>query len=138
MTLEILIPTQVSLTRSLRFFQLYEIFSSLHGVCWFEDTMKPLRTQFTWHDTAKKTWEFLLILINDINLQLYVFILRHLFLLQENCTSMALKCYMLEFQMVLDEEEVNDAKATCIFAYNKIPRPDTVSPVYKIILGQYI
>ncbi|XP_018546446.1 uncharacterized protein LOC108893105 isoform X2 [Lates calcarifer] len=44
----------------------------------------------------------------------------------ENCTSMALKCYMLEFQMVLDEEEVNDAKATCIFAYNKIPRPDTV------------
>ncbi|GLD52135.1 zinc finger protein 330 [Lates japonicus] len=44
----------------------------------------------------------------------------------ENCTTMALKCYMLEFQMVLDEEEVHDAKATCIFAYNKRRHPDTV------------
>ncbi|XP_040893203.1 interleukin-15 isoform X5 [Toxotes jaculatrix] len=46
--------------------------------------------------------------------------------IKENCENVSLKCYMLELIMVLNEEEVNDTIANCIFNFNDILRPNTV------------
>ncbi|XP_060948503.1 interleukin-15-like isoform X2 [Limanda limanda] len=39
--------------------------------------------------------------------------------IEENCENVSLKCYMLELEMVLDEEEVYDGNASCILAFKE-------------------
>ncbi|XP_044041299.1 interleukin-15-like [Siniperca chuatsi] len=38
---------------------------------------------------------------------------------KENCKIMSLRCYMLELIMVINEEEIVDHKANCIFDFNE-------------------
>ncbi|KAG7485125.1 interleukin-15-like isoform X1 [Solea senegalensis] len=38
--------------------------------------------------------------------------------MNDNCKDMKLKCYMWELIMVLNEEEITDTTANCIFEYN--------------------
>lgn len=49
---------------------------------------------------------------------------------------MSLRCYMLELIMVIDEEEIMNNNAGCINDFSDtLPKANSVSPVYKILLG---
>ncbi|XP_029288363.1 interleukin-15 isoform X2 [Cottoperca gobio] len=46
---------------------------------------------------------------------------------EENCKKMLLKCYILELMMVINEEEIKDFKADCIFdSYDALPEANAV------------
>ncbi|KAM4584372.1 interleukin-15 [Odontesthes bonariensis] len=46
---------------------------------------------------------------------------------KENCNHMALKCYMLELMMVVEEEEITH-KTSCIYTFNSTLRPEVGCP----------
>ncbi|KAM9770289.1 interleukin-15 isoform 1-T1 [Menidia menidia] len=43
--------------------------------------------------------------------------------IEDKCSDMALKCYLLELMVVIDEEEITDPRKDCIYAHHRTLLP---------------